>query len=357
MIDRDALRSNLTAMRRLLCGTGVSHRPHLKAHKCLEIARLQLESGADGLCAATVGEAEALAALDTSVLLTSVVASDTNIARVVELRARGCDLTLVVDHTETAHRLSDALVARDRAADVLIDIDTGRGRSGCSSVDDARRLAEHVQQLPGLRLAGLQLYAGQLSHMPDPAERERAHAEFRNLVTRHREALADLLPAAPIVTGGSTGSVALDLRDPVLTEVQCGSYALMDVEYLAMPFSADVAVWPFGYALTVQASILSANWDGHAIADAGDKRFASKYGYDPLLTRVPEGIDLATSTYRPVSDEHGRLDVAPGRRPPPGARIECVVPHLDPSINLFDVAHVVSGDELVDVWEIDARGA
>ena len=83
----------------------------------------------------------------------------------------------------------------------------------------------------------------------------------------------------------------------------------------------------------------------------------SKYGYDPRLTRVPEGIDLASSSYRPVSDEHGRLDFVSGDRPPTGARIECVVPHLDPSINLFDVAHVVSGDVLVDVWRIDARGA
>ncbi len=357
VIDRDALRSNLTAMRRLLHGTGVSHRPHVKAHKSLEICRLQLEFGASGFCAATIGEAEVLAALDTSVLLTSVVSSDPNLARVVELRAQGCDLTLVVDNPVIAARLSDALVARGRAADVLIDIDTGRGRSGCGSVEEAHRLAEQIQQLPGLTLVGLQLYAGHLSHMRDPAERASAHAQFRGLVTRFRGALADLLPSAPIVTGGSTGSLALDLQDPVLTEVQCGSYVLMDVEYLSMPFSTDVAAWPFDAAVGVQASILSSNWDGHAIADAGDKRFVSKYGYDPRLTRVPEGIDLASSSYRPVSDEHGRLDFVSGDRPPTGARIECLVPHLDPSINLFDVAHVVSGDVLVDVWRIDARGA
>ena len=357
VIDRDALRSNLTAMRRLLHGTGVSHRPHFKAHRSLEICRLQLEFGASGFCAATIGEAEVLAALDTSILLTSIVSSDTNMARVVELRARGCDLNLVVDNAVTAQRLSNALVARGCAADVLIDIDTGRGRSGCGSVEEARRLAEHIQQLPGLALVGLQLYAGHLSHMRDPAEREGAHVDFRDLVTRNREALAPLLPTAPIITGGSTGSVALELQAPVLTEVQCGSYALMDVEYLAMPFSADVAAWPFDAAVGVQASILSNNWDGHAIADAGDKRFVSKYGYDPRPTRVPEGIDLAGSSYRPVSDEHGRLDFASGSRPPTGARIECVVPHLDPSINLFDLAYIVSGDVLVDVWKIDARGA
>jgi D-serine deaminase-like pyridoxal phosphate-dependent protein len=344
-------------MRRLLHGTGVSHRPHFKAHKCLEICRLQLEFGASGFCAATIGEAEVLAVLGTSVLLTSVVSSDTNLGRVVELRANGCDLAVVVDNVGTAKRLSSSLVARDCAVFVLIDIDTGRGRSGCGSVGEALELARQIQQLPGLTLGGLQLYAGHLSHMRDPSARERGHADFRSQVTLVREALAGLLPADPIVTGGSTGSLVLDLHDPVLTEVQCGSYALMDVEYLSMPFSTEVAAWPFDAAVGVQASILSNNWDGHAMADAGDKRFASKYGSDPRLTRVPEGIDLASSSYRPVSDEHGRLDFTGGRRPPTGARIECVVPHCDPTINLFDVANVVSGDVLVDVWKIDARGA
>lgn len=357
VIDRDALRSNLTAMHRLLRGTGVSHRPHFKAHKCLEICRLQLEFGAIGFCASTIGEAEVLGALDTSILLTSIVSSDTNLGRVVDMRATGRDLKLVVDSAVTAQRLSSALVARNCAAGVLIDIDTGRGRSGCGSVDEALALAQQIRQLPGLTLEGLQLYAGHLSHLRDPVERARAHADFRGLVARCREALAALLPAAPIITGGSTGSLASELRDPVLSEVQCGSYALMDVEYLSMPFSTDVAAWPFDAAVLVQASILSNNWDRHAIADAGDKRFASKYGQDPRLIRVPDGIDLASSSYRPVSDEHGRLDFTAGRRPPTGARIECVVPHCDPSINLFDVAHVVSGDVLVDVWDIDARGA
>jgi D-serine deaminase-like pyridoxal phosphate-dependent protein len=298
-----------------------------------------------------------LSALDTSILLTSIVSSDANLGRVVDLRARGCDLKLVVDNTVTASRLSSSLMARNCVAEVLIDIDTGRGRSGCSSVGEARQLAQQIQHLPGLTLDGLQLYAGHLSHLPDPAERERAHAGFRGQVTRFREALAGLLPTAPIITGGSTGSVMLELQDPVLNELQCGSCVVMDVEYLSMPFSTDVAEWPFEAAVAVQASVLSNNWDRHAIADAGDKRFASKYGHDPQLIRVPEGIDLASSSYRPISDEHGRLDFTSGPRPPAGARIECVVPHCDPSINLFDVAHVVSGDVLVDVWAIDARGA
>jgi D-serine deaminase-like pyridoxal phosphate-dependent protein len=349
VIDRDALRSNMTAMRRLLHGTGVSHRPHFKAHKCLEICRLQLEFGAIGFCAATIGEAEVLAALDTSILLTSIVSSDTNLGRVAELCVQGCDLTLVVDGMDSAHRLSSALTSRGRAAEVLIDIDTGRGRSGCVSVEEARQLAQRVQQLPGLTLGGLQLYAGHLSHMRDPADRARAHADFRGQVTRYREALAGLLPTAPIITGGSTGSLTLELQDPVLSEVQCGSYAVMDVEYLSMPFSTDVPAWPFDAAVLVQASILSNNWDHHAIADAGDKRFASKYGQDPRLVRVPEGMDLAGASYR--------LEFTSGHRPPTGARIECVVPHCDPSINLFDVAYVVSGDLLVDVWTIEARGA
>lgn len=72
---------------------------------------------------------------------------------------------------------------------------------------------------------------------------------------------------------------------------------------------------------------------------------------------MPDGIDLTTSSYRPVSDEHGRLDFVSSVRPQPGVRIECVVPHCDPTINLFDHVHVVSGDVVVGIWRIDARGA
>ncbi|MGR6963232.1 alanine racemase [Geodermatophilus sp. URMC 61] len=130
VIDRDGLRSNMTALRRLFHGTGVSRRPHFKAHKCPEICRLQLEFGANGVCAATIGEAEVLSALDTSILLTSIVSSDPNLGRVVELRANGRDLKLVVDNAATARRLSSSLLTRNCAAEVLIDVDTGRGRSG-----------------------------------------------------------------------------------------------------------------------------------------------------------------------------------------------------------------------------------
>ncbi|KAA9393188.1 hypothetical protein FCK90_13475 [Kocuria coralli] len=356
VLDLDVMESNLSAMDRLLAGSSLTLRPHFKAHKCLEICRLQLEHGAAGFSAATVGEAEKLAPLGTSVLLTSVLASETNIARGADLRAHAQDVTFVVDSVPVAQRLNAALEARACTAGVLIDIDAGRHRAGCASIPAARELAEAVRRSSALALKGLQFYAGHLSHLHDPQRRAEGHAQFRSDLARYREALSEALPSSPIISGGSTGSLALELEEPVLTEMQCGSYALMDVEYLALPYSPGRAGWPFSAAVTVQSSVLSGNWPTHATADAGDKRFASKYGHPPRLTRVPPGITLESASYTPTGDEHGRLDFTDPSPPQPGARLECVVPHLDPSINLFDIVYAVSGETLIDVWDIAARG-
>lgn len=217
-------------------------------------------------------------------------------------------------------------------------------------------LADTITKSPALSLVGLQVYAGHLSHMADPQQRADGHAQFIRDVARYREALVEVLPTSPIISGGSTGSIALELADPVLTELQCGSYVLMDVEYSVLAYSGETHEWPFVPAATVQASVLSSNWPGHATADAGEKRFASKYGHTPALSRVPAGITMDTATYTPSGDEHGRFEFTDPVPPEVGARLECVVPHVDPTINLFDFAYIVSGETLVDVWRIDARG-
>jgi len=155
----------------------------------------------------------------------------------------------------------------------------------------------------------------------------------------------------PIVTGGGTGTFDLDPEARVFTELQVGSYVFMDVDYLRAMADGRNAP-PFETALFVATAVVSVNAKDYVTTDAGLKCFATDGPTPVPAAGVPPG-----SRYEFFGDEHGRLIVPPGApRPPLGARIECVSPHCDPTVNLHDRFHVVRGDTLVDIWPVDARG-
>jgi D-serine deaminase-like pyridoxal phosphate-dependent protein len=126
----------------------------------------------------------------------------------------------------------------------------------------------------------------------------------------------------------------------------------MDVQYQHVALRPDQPQ-PFEPALLVRTSVISANAAAHVTTDAGLKRFATD-GPRPVIVRgAPNGAE-----YHFFGDEHGRVELpdAP-RHLPVGTALECLTPHCDPTVNLYDVYHVVHGDTLVDIWPIDARGA
>lgn len=345
VLEIDALEKNLKAAAHIVASTDKQLRPHFKAHKSLEIAKRQLDLGAVGISVATLSEAELVSQLNTEILMTSIISTQIQHQRLASLVASGHSLIAVVDNVDVACALAEEIGRAGSKLGVLIDIDMGRGRSGCASVQEAAELAANIQSNPVLKLRGLQVYAGQLSHMVSLAERSLQHDIFTNNVATFIEALADFLPENAIISGGSTGSFKLDLSGP-LSELQCGSYALMDLEYLNVEAGWDE--WPFSPAAFVSASILSAHWPGHAIADAGDKAFASKYGTSPIIAKGPlKGVAL-----EPISDEHSKLVKHSGMMISTSDRLECIPPHCDPTINLYSAYHVVSGEQLQDIWPI-----
>ncbi len=187
--------------------------------------------------------------------------------------------------------------------------------------------------------------------MPVRAERRaRALAQVQRLGAMLQNLrAAGIAPA--IVTGGGTGTFDLDPEGRTFTELQVGSYVFMDVQYRDALADGRNAP-PFETALLVQTAVVSVNARGYVTTDAGLKCFATD---GPL----PEPVSGAASgsRYEFFGDEHGRLVLPPGaQKPALGARIECMVPHCDPTVNLHDFYHVVDGDTLVEIWPIEARG-
>jgi D-serine deaminase-like pyridoxal phosphate-dependent protein len=323
VVERGALDRNLARMAERWPGRRL--RPHVKAHKTSGLARAQAEIGHPGFTCATVREVEVMAAagLGEDLLLANEVLDMRRLGAVVEAGAR---VTVAID--------SDAVLeaaVTGGVREVLVDVNVGLPRCGCAP-PDAGRLAD-AARAAGLTVRGVMGYEGHLMLVADPADRARQAEQSMALLQRaHSDVGGDVL------SGGGTGTW---LANTVVTELQAGSYALMDTAYAALD---DV---PFEQALTVLAAVVSVSGQGWAVADAGLKAFGMDHG-DPSLPG-------AAIWY--CSDEH-TVFAADGEAPLPavGDRVRLLPAHVDPTCALHERMWVVEDDEVVDCWPVDMRG-
>lgn len=324
LVDAGALEANLADMAVTLPGPRL--RPHVKAHKTTELARRQLAYGHRGFTCATVREVEGMAAagLGEDLLLANEVLDARRLGAVVDGGAR---VTVAIDSPETLRAAVDA-----RVREVLVDVNVGLPRCGIAP-ERAGALAD-AARAAGLTVRGVMGYEGHLQMLGDAGERARL---TRECTDRLLAAHADV--GGEVVSGGGTGTHACNTA---CTEIQAGSYALMDTAYTA-------AGLPFRQALTVLATVVSTtapsgDTPGWAVADAGLKAFGMDHG-NPT---VP-GADVWF-----CSDEH--LTFARDTPPRTGDRVRVLPAHVDPTVALHERMHVVDGDEVVDTWVVDLRG-
>lgn len=351
VLDLDAFEHNVEIMAAHFAGRPEALRPHAKTHKSAEIAKRQMAAGAVGVCCAKLGEAVALVeeGID-RILITSPIVTADKIERLLELNNRAAELILAVDSTSAVELLA-APAHGGKPMRVLIDLGVGLNRTGAPTVESAAALAEHVAALPALRLCGLQCYAGHVQHIEDFGAREAEALLVMERVRQARDAIAQTTGPLGIITGGGTGSYDIDTEAGVFTDLQVGSYVFMDVQYNAVT-RRDGTSGPFRTSLFVQSTVISANVAGRATTDAGYKAFAMD-GPPPILhAGAPDG-----STYDFMGDEHGAVVLPEGANGPQvGDVLECVTPHCDPTVNLYDFYHCVRGGRLVDIWRINGRG-
>jgi D-serine deaminase-like pyridoxal phosphate-dependent protein len=319
LVDAEALEHNLATM--LAARPGPQLRPHVKAHKCTTLARWQATLGHTGFTCATIREVEGMAAagLGGDLLLANEVLDTERLGQVV---TAGNRVTLAVDSEATI----DAAAAGG-VLEVLIDVNVGMPRCGCTP-EDAGRLADHARSR-GLSVRGVMGYEGHWQHEADRVKRTEGVAESMAMLAR---AAADV--GGDIVSGAGTGSY--DCND-VVTEVQAGSYVMMDGDYGRLEL-------PFRRALSILATVISVG-DGWAVVDCGLKALAMDSG-SPT-------IDGGAVWF--CSDEHttfSGLDVVVGDR------VEVWPMHIDPTIAKHEALWLwnrASGD-VVERWDVDLRG-
>jgi D-serine deaminase-like pyridoxal phosphate-dependent protein len=353
LLDRTALASNIAKMADIAERHGIGVRPHVKSHKSVRIAQMQIEAGALGVSCATLGEAEAMVGAGIpGVLVTSPVVGTNKLRRLVALadKAGPHQLMVVVDDPRNVAELAVFAGRLAYPLDVLIDFDAGYHRTGVPNEAAALALARAIGETGMLRLRGVQAYGGHLQHVEAREQREEAAARLRDVVASLVARLGAEGMPAEIVTGVGTGTHDTDAAGGVFTEMQPGSYVFMDVEYEHVLTDGERAS-PFETALFVQSTVISTQASAWVTLDAGTKSFAT----DSVAPVVARGVQ-GPSTYGFFGDEHGKLTVDATQRPSLGARIELITPHCDPTVNLYDRYHVVEGDRLVDIWPVDARG-
>jgi D-serine deaminase-like pyridoxal phosphate-dependent protein len=318
VVEATLLEDNLAAMAAALPGSRL--RPHVKAHKCTALAARQQAHGHRAFTCATVAEMEGMAAagLGDDLLLANEV---TDARRLGDLVRSGVRVTLAVDSPETIEAARAAGVV-----EVVIDVNVGMPRCGCDP-GDARRLAE-VARAAGLEVRGVMGYEGHIVGLPERATRiEMIRPAMEALVSAHRDVGGELISA------GGTGTYDINSW---ATEIQAGSYALMDTAYQTLGL-------PFRQALSIEATVISVS-PGWAVADCGLKAQSMDHG-NPT-------IDGAEVWF--CSDEH--VTFASDRLVKVGDRIRVRPGHVDPTVAYHQRMFVVDADDVLETWPVDLRG-
>jgi D-serine deaminase-like pyridoxal phosphate-dependent protein len=318
LVEAEAFEHNLSAMAAALPGKRL--RPHVKAHKCTAIARRQAAAGHRSFTCATLREIEQMAAagLGDDLLLANEVLDARRLGPVL---AAGARVTLAVDSKSTL-----AAAKRAGVREVLIDVNVGLPRCGCAP-EDAGPLAERARAC-GLEVRGVMGYEGHAMTLADAEKRMRAVEE-----SMEKLRVAHAQTGGSVISAGGTGSYNINR---FATEIQAGSYVLMDTAYAKLDL-------PFRTALSVLATVISVS-PGYAVADCGLKALGMDHG-NPSI----EGAQVWF-----CSDEH--ITFKPERPVRPGDRVRVVPAHVDPTVAYHERMHLVNGGDVLETWPVDLRG-
>ena len=346
VIDKTKLLQNINDMQAFALKHNKSVRPHAKTHKCTKIAKLQQQAGAIGICATKVSEALVLAQNNiTGILITSPVITENKLNMLFEVCKLAPDSMIVCDAFDNAQALNQLAQNKlKQKINVILDIDAGIGRTGVP-FDKALPLAIQINQLSHLNLRGIQCYAGHFQHINAYQQRQHASSSLLKKAGNIKAQIEAQTGLKHIIqTGSGTGSYAIDCEVESVTEIQPGSYTVMDKEYFDIE-----AMDSFLPAMTLLTTVISANHDTHVTVDAGLKALYK----DPTTPQIISHEHL-TYDWDYFGDEHGKIT---GKHLPKlGEIIEMIVPHCDPTINLFDCFYVTENDVVTDIWAIDLRG-
>lgn len=340
LIDLDVVDANLKRLFDAARERGVDVRTHFKSLKCAGLAKYIHAAGGRGFLCAKLNEAEVLADAGlTDILIANQIVGPIKMRRLGALAKRS-QLRVCVDHPDNVAELSRAMVEAGTTIGVLIEVDIGMARCGVAPGEPALALAQRIVASPGLRFDGLQGYDGHLQLLSDMAEKKVKCLQGLQQLVATRRLLEKAGIPVKVVTGAGTGTWEFTAGYEGVTEIQPGSFVLMDCIYHGVRPE-------FGCALSILTTVISrqANW---YILDAGSKAISRDFG-SPVVKDHPQDI-LAR-----LSEEHAKVESSdPKVRV--GDRREVIPSHCCATMNLHRACIAVRKGKVEALWPIEASG-
>jgi len=339
LIDLDILDANLRRMQQGCSQHGVRLRVHFKSLKCGGLAKYLTQKGVTSFLAAKLNEAEVLAEAGIAdILIANEIIGPIKLRRLADLAQR-VPVMVCVDDIANVVALGEAMKMAGARLGVLVEVNIGMNRCGVEPGEPVLELARAIARHDNLRFVGLQGYDGHLQMIADAAERRQKCLCGMAALHMTRQRLAEAGLPASIVTGGGTGTWEWVASYTGMTEVQPGSFLLMD--------SAYHAVRPeFACSLSILATVISRKTDRYVL-DAGSKAISKDFGMPAV-----KGHDL--EKVLKLAEEHTIVET---RQPPAiGERREIVPAHCCATMNLHRTCFAVRNGVVEAVWPIEASG-
>jgi D-serine deaminase-like pyridoxal phosphate-dependent protein len=347
IVDLDILERNIETMAEHARAGGKALRPHIKTHKCPDIALIQETAGAQGITVAKLGEAEVFAENGFGdIFIANQIIGAAKMKRLATL-AKRCWISVGVDNKDAVNDLAFAVVEAGLTLRALIEVDTGTGRAGVRTVEQATQLAQMIDRFPGIEFGGI--YTHEAAYQPDPVEREACCLQAVNKMTEIKAAIEALGIEVATVSVGSTPGAPIMAKHPVVTELRPGNYVFLDA------MQTHVAARVEDCALRVLATVTSRPEPHIAIIDAGTKSLSG----DKALEGSRHGIvlDDPAIIFDWANEEHGHLDLTNATlNPKIGDKLTIIPWHGCTCCNMHQKLYAVREAKVEHTWEIAARG-
>ncbi len=359
VLDVARMERNIARMREHVSGLGVGFRPHVKTGKCIEVTRRMLGAPAGPVTVSTLKEAEDCLAHGITDILYAVGIAPTKLPHVLDLRARGADLVIILDHLDAAEAVAAFSVQHGHRLPALIEIDSDQHRAGVEAGSPAL-LAIGRALHGGGELRGVMSHAGGSYDCRSVGEIRAMAVTERASAVHAAERLRGAGLPCPIVSVGSTPTIT-NLSDATgLTEVRAGVFPFSDLVMagLGVGRQEDIALSVLGSVIGLQPDkgwlIVDAGWMATS-RDRGTAKQPDDHGYGVVCDLA--GEPLGDLILRDANQEHGIVSHRtgdPAKTPmlPIGSRLRILPNHACATAAQHDRYHVVRGAsaEIEAIW-------
>ena len=344
LIDLDLFESNIRQLYSFCNDNGKAWRPHSKANKSPEIARLLIDHGAIGITCAKLSEAELMVEHGIqSILLANQIVSPGKFATLAQLQRRA-EVIAAIDNIAVVKAMGAAAISAKTTIPILIELDIGLKRVGIEPGEKTLALAKAVCGQDGLEFRGLMGYEGHVLNISPPADKLAACHQAMDLLIQSKALLEENGIEVEIVSAGGTGSYEISGLHEGITELQAGGGIFMDAMY-----RQALHVESLEQALTVLATVTSRSTD-HVVLDAGFKTLSSYH-------HPPEVLDRDDLSFSYLSAEHGVFAINPGCDGPAlGEQLRLLVGYSDSTTFLHDHFVAIRNGRVEKIWDIAGRG-